>query len=342
MPRKKRNRRFAIPAIIRIPALILSLLMLCVFSLLYSCQPDAYAAISYLPVWLWAAPGLFFAFLTFTWRRKWRGLALIALWILYLGVFAEEPRSLLRRPQIDNPTWQAARFEGRGIRVVTINCGAEETVAAAEEVRSYLPDLVLLQEAPDLPAIRRLSKLLFGYDASIAYFPDRAIIARGEIRRIRAVRQGGMLQARVKLTGGPALEVFCVHFISPARRKNILATEYLQEQARRRHVRMKEMEAVVEAAARIPYDVPLLIGGDFNAPHLDPVYRLLTARLTDTFAVAGTGWPNTVLNTYPIFRIDRIWTTSQLKPVSVTVHQTRHSDHRLVVCDLMVTSSKHK
>ncbi|MGK0187875.1 MAG: endonuclease/exonuclease/phosphatase (EEP) superfamily protein YafD, partial [Verrucomicrobiales bacterium] len=75
-------------------------------------------------------------------------------------------------------------------------------------------------------------------------------------------------------------------------------------------------------------------GGDFNSPAGDRVYFSLRGNFTDSFYAVGTGWGNTVMNRYPVHRIDQIWASSDaLVPVRSRAVPTEHSDHRMVVSD---------
>ena len=58
----------------------------------------------------------------------------------------------------------------------------------------------------------------------------------------------------------------------------------------------------------------------------------------DAFAAAGTGWGNTYQRRIPIHRIDQIHCTRQFRPLRCSAVTTRHSDHRMVVADLLPSS----
>jgi len=52
--------------------------------------------------------------------------------------------------------------------------------------------------------------------------------------------------------------------------------------------------------------------------------------------LAGIGWGSTGTNHYPLFRVDQIWVSRHFRAESVTAQKTIHSDHRMVLCDLIV------
>jgi endonuclease/exonuclease/phosphatase (EEP) superfamily protein YafD len=78
---------------------------------------------------------------------------------------------------------------------------------------------------------------------------------------------------------------------------------------------------------------PTIIGGDFNAPAGDAVFRVLEPDLTDAFATVGAGWGDTFPNKTPLLRIDHIYANDQLTPVRARTVETVNSDHRMVVVD---------
>ena len=50
----------------------------------------------------------------------------------------------------------------------------------------------------------------------------------------------------------------------------------------------------------------------------------------------GRGWCNTIVNEIPFARIDQIWVSDDFQVHSLRVVKTMHSDHRMVICDLIV------
>jgi len=87
----------------------------------------------------------------------------------------------------------------------------------------------------------------------------------------------------------------------------------------------------------VPPDTPIILGGDFNAPAGDAVLRLLRPRLHDAFREGGRGWGNTVLNDLPVLRFDQTWLSGDLRATRVHARKTQRSDHRMVVCDILLT-----
>jgi len=64
--------------------------------------------------------------------------------------------------------------------------------------------------------------------------------------------------------------------------------------------------------------------------------RRLKRRLHDTFLIAGTGLGNTLINELPFVRTDQIWINDGMRAAHVFVRRTEHSDHRMIVADLVL------
>jgi hypothetical protein len=48
------------------------------------------------------------------------------------------------------------------------------------------------------------------------------------------------------------------------------------------------------------------------------------------------GWGDTILTDIPLQWIDRVWTGAAFRCAAVVARRMCHSDHRMVVCDLLL------
>jgi len=80
----------------------------------------------------------------------------------------------------------------------------------------------------------------------------------------------------------------------------------------------------------------ILLGGDFNIPAHTPSLAPLRDFLSDAWLRSGSGWGATVPEFFPLARIDQIWISRGIQPVSVRVVRVEGSDHRAVIADLSV------
>lgn len=266
-------------------------------------------------------------------RRYVAGLA--AMWLICLLVFADSPQSLLRFGSGPSAHWRSARQSGRSFRVVSLNCDTG-SMAAAEEVARFEPDLVLLQESPNRTQVEQLAKQLFGNDGAALCGPDASIIVRGTIwpRRIPAELNGYCVHAQVELASGIETEVISLRLVPGLVRLDLWSLECWCEQQANRRRRREQLRAVARQIQALP-DQPLIVGGDFNAPPGDAVFRQLRPRLRDAFAQGGRGWGNTMVNAFPVLRIDQVWISDHFRADAVSAQRTENSDHRMVVCDLV-------
>lgn len=206
------------------------------------------------------------------------------------------------------------------------------------EVSAFQPDIVLLQEAPGRREVVRLGQQLFGRDAGIALNLDTSLLARGSVRPAAPALgwRNCFVEARVRLRSGQEIQVISVRLTPPLFRMDLWNPDCWRAQSENRRLRYAQMEAVAARIAALPPGLPLVIGGDMNAPPGDRVFRLLQPRLHDAFRTAGRGWGNTIINDFPFLRIDQVWTSPHFAVVSVRGEKTQHSDHRMVVCDLLL------
>ncbi len=221
------------------------------------------------------------------------------------------------------------------MRVVSLNC-AGGLLEAAREVAAYRPDVVLLQESPGAKEVRTLARELFGEAASALPGVDASIIVNGQLEPRMLPRKEAMsfVQARARLTNGLEAEVVSLRLLPACIRVDLWSPTCWREHSANRRDRREMMAAIANRLHALPHEVPVVVGGDFNAPPGDAVFRLLGTRLRDAYHEAGVGLGNTIENSTPLIRIDQVWVSEQLVADAVVARKTTHSDHRLVVCDL--------
>lgn len=73
------------------------------------------------------------------------------------------------------------------------------------------------------------------------------------------------------------------------------------------------MERTAALLTALPSGQPIIMGGDFNSPAGDAVFRLIPARLHDSFREGGIGWGDTAFNHVPVLRVDQVWISDQLR-----------------------------
>jgi endonuclease/exonuclease/phosphatase family metal-dependent hydrolase len=130
----------------------------------------------------------------------------------------------------------------------------------------------------------------------------------------------GLLDATVEVRGTP-IRVLNTHL------------DYRPDPAVR-HQQVQEVLAAIGASTS-----PIILFGDFNAAPTAPELQPLLARLRDSWpASAGPGWTYPALE--PTERIDYVLVSPQFRVVAARVPDTKASDHRPVVVDLILASPR--
>ena len=297
-------------------------------AVVYQLRPDYLAALTVIPAWSWLLLAIPMAAV---WRRANRRLATLtaAAWMLFAGVHVEEFSSLCRgwiRPIDGNKPAGA-------LRVVTLNCGGGHAAALAETL-PLRPDILLLQEPPARPETEQFCMQLFGPAGGMLYDVDTAILARGSLNNVR--RAGSRVffsHACADIPGFGPMDLVSLRLATGHVQLNLWNPDSWNTHYRWRRRQLDEMRTIT---SELTAQTPLLVAGDFNAPQGDRIFSLLPAGLFDVFAVAGKGIGNTILNDIPVLRIDQIWASDHFHVIQSFARQTRASDHRLVVADLVL------
>ena len=316
------------------PLLVISSFLCFVLFFAYILQPDFCAAVTFWPIWIWAIPGMALS-LAAIGVNKMAGLAVTFVWLLLVGFIAEEPLGLLRSCIYFERDCNSACTGGNCLRVISLNC-AGGNLNAAEELYQYIPDIVLIQESPPLKDLKIFVEKLFTDGGEFVMEGDTAILARGRVTKTEVSNEHRLFMtgARVFLFSGLEIETFSVHLPPPVSGTNLFSSDCWQEHRDDRRMRLQKIAAIREHLGLINDSVPLVVGGDFNASPWTQAAKILSPRLYDSFGQGGIGWPGTAPAHLPLWRVDQIWTSRHFKTVKVWSENCKHSDHRIVICDL--------
>jgi endonuclease/exonuclease/phosphatase (EEP) superfamily protein YafD len=216
---------------------------------------------------------------------------------------------------------------------VTLNCAS--SAAAAREVAAFDPDIVLFQESPSRDDLEVVATEIFGAGDHVAWGVDASILARGEVTPVEvpAEHRENFVHAQVPWNGR-TLDVISLRLYPCPVRIDLWSPRCWEVYRDNREKRRRELGAIASYLATLPESAIVVVGGDFNAPPGDAVFRYLSPRMQDAFPIAGRGWGGTITNDAPAIRIDQVWNSPQLLPLAAFARRTVHSDHRLVVVDL--------
>lgn len=250
------------------------------------------------------------------------------LWLLFLVYFSDSPWSLVRallpapRPHQD-------------LRVVTLNCAG--SAAAAREVIPYDPDIVLFQETPSRRELIALADELYGPGNHVWSGGDASIIASGPIVIVEVPQpfRDNFVHARVQIDSAD-VNVVSLRLYPNVVRVDLWSRACWKSHRHNREIRRRQLSKIASYLQTLPANEPTIVGGDFNVGPRDVVLRLLPQWLSDAFNVAGRGWGATIVNQWPLIRIDQIRTSQPIRPMSVVAKKTLSSDHRMVVGDFTI------
>lgn len=304
----------------------------------YSQQPDRFAAFTVMPIWLWGGFGLLLSSAAFYFLRASLSLIMTAVWTITLLVGADEARVLSNLGKQAPLPGAPLAFEGEAVlRVITLNCAQFRHGSPAADLAAWKPDVVLLQDI--FPhQVRQIHDQLFDGRGDYRVHMSNGIVTRWKIQR--EIRNPTLRDQQVSILhpSGLEFETVNVHLATAATDLQLWKRSAWINHRNNRLQRKKELNLtlrILQQTTAFP-NTPTLFGGDFNAPASDVVHRQLALDFIDTFASAGTAWGNTYHRRFSILRIDHIYATRHFTPVRCRAVTTRHSDHRMVVADLLV------
>jgi len=292
----------------------------------YWLRPDIFSALTILPAWTWLF--LVVPVLPFLRRRHLRySIIFLSAWVLFLVLHVEEPRSLARG--LMGPV--SKQKPPGTLRLVTINCAGGQK-AVLHEIKKLEPDIVFLQESPRKSDIALFVHELFGTEGAYLYGFDTSILVRGKLSK---VKQGDhrrfFIHATINFPGRGPIDLVSLRLATGNIRTDLWNPACWNDHLQHRRRQINQVQRIV---MELPESHLIVVAGDFNAPQGDRVFSFLPATLYDTFAMAGKGIGNTILNDMPVLRIDQIWVSRDFVTLQSFSRQTTWSDHRMVVSDI--------
>ena len=311
-----------------------SLLLLAVVVLTYARQPDHFAAFTLMPIWVWGGFGILACLAAIHLLRVRIAWLPVVVWLGVVFIFADEARTLRNFGNEVPQPGPARPHQGKPvIRIISANCDHHPV----PEIAAWKPDVVLLQDVWPHQA-RRIARELYGKDAQVRIHETNAIVTHWKIIDEFSIPHQRAHLIAIEMSDGSTFKVANVHLLSAATDLSLWRRAVWTEHRVNRAVRSSELNrtrSVLESGPGF-HDTPTILGGDFNAPPGDPVYRLLETQFTDAHSATGTRWGNTYHRRFPILRIDRLHASRHFIPVRCGTHVARASDHRFVVADFVL------
>jgi endonuclease/exonuclease/phosphatase family metal-dependent hydrolase len=305
-------------------------------SLFYFTQPDALAALMLVPPWVWFGLGLLSFLPVIRHYRLIQFRFALMVWMTFLVLHVEQATTLWKVTQWPSRTYQSHCLNNQCMRVISMNCG-DGGIRTVEEALPLEPDIILLQESPGVTQLEQLAMKHYGPQAIVVYSWNASLITRGELVEKTIAEDGRFVSARVKIAGGEHLDIVSLRLSPPSFRIDFWSSEFWKDHQRIRKVHRQEIEAVTTKLKLDSAPGPTIIGGDFNSPDYDAAFTSLHDNYRSSFSTSGRGWGGTGTNDWPLFRVDHIWTSQKNIDVGACWSQkTKHSDHRMVIADLIL------
>lgn len=316
--------------------LVFSSAMGLLLTLCYLIQPDWLAAVVLVPPWFWMIPASLALLVSF---RRWRSTffrVTLVVAVAFLLLFVEQSQSLLRLSAWPTREWQTLCNDDHCLRVISLNCG-DGGVRSLREVAEWKPDLVLIQESPGENIVRQVARELYGEEAFVLYHWNSSMIGRGRLQDQSPDESSHFVHGRVILPEGEQLDVVSLRLSAPVSRLDFWSSSFWQDHRDRRRDHRSEIEELLTHLEKHENSPRTIVGGDFNVAAYDAALWPLQERFQETFSEAGRGWGGTGSNESPLFRVDQIWVNEEFRIGATFSRKTLHSDHRMVVSDLLMT-----
>jgi endonuclease/exonuclease/phosphatase (EEP) superfamily protein YafD len=314
-------------------------LLLAAFWVVWVCKWNQWDSVTYLtvvPFWLLAVPAILVALTALLLIRSWYCWVVFLLWLVTALFATTETRGLWRALAADSKKAPVPVAGQTAIRLVSINCH-NGNLRAANEAAKMTPDIILLQEAPELRHLEELTRRIFGEKGKFVASASNAILARGEFLTKAFDETTPTVHARLKLENGALLDLSNVQLTPLLPQAGVLWEEVRRKLTLTRIKNRKSVRSFITGYLSDAHQPIRIVAGDFATPPGDDVFRpLKEAGLGDAFEKTGLGIGNTYPEKFPLFRLNSIWVSSEMRLLRTYTQANEHSDHRIVVCDMVV------
>lgn len=292
----------------------------------HAVQSDWLAPITMVPPWMWLVPAGILAVIARSALTRRLVSLMLLVWLSFLFLYVEEARSLTRFRDVP-----ARSQASKAVRVATLNCNIGSKKAALE-LLEHTPDIVLLQESPNHTTLLEIGVELFGENAQAVTTGDASIVANGTLQLINP-GNSHFCHAVVKLADGRKADVISLRLSPPVFLLDFWSSKFWTKHHTTRVKHREQIQSIVDHLNNSAVTDCWIIGGDFNAVGGDGCFSPLES-FQDTFSQSGSGWCNTGTSDYPLFRVDQIWVSGNIRSTVNKSFPMQHSDHRAVVTDL--------
>ncbi|MCG6157476.1 endonuclease/exonuclease/phosphatase family protein [Rubinisphaera margarita] len=304
----------------------------------YLRRPDHLAVITVFPVWVWtiSLSGIAMLFGLLLSRRY------CMLIVLMIGVtlfLSDTPPALVRGLYRQAPPEVRSEEDGT-LRFITLNC--LDTPSALLDLARYRPDVIFVEESVGPSELEKTRLKIFGESGHLMKDRDLAIISRFELSNVPVSRElaGYCLAGRIHVDGHSILLV-PLHLNASPFRFDLWNAACWRAYTANRRTQRSQMEVIFKSIPQFDQTDAVVIGGDFNAPPGDAIFKQMPHFMRDAFHEVGVGWGCTIANDFPLIRIDQLWSTPKMHPIRCKAVKSNGSDHRAVIVDYRLLHETH-
>ncbi|MFA7160022.1 MAG: endonuclease/exonuclease/phosphatase family protein, partial [Kiritimatiellia bacterium] len=251
----------------------------CFLTLIYCLRPNAFAIVTFLPAWGWLL--LLVPMIPFLrWKYRFPALLCVLAWLVFALLYIEEPKTLLRG--LLSPVKLTKSPDA--LRLISVNCAAG-TPGVLQEIKSWKPDIVFLQESPPRKDVESLARDLFGAQGAFLYDIDSSIVVRGNLESLHPQQGTSFFSLGTSTLPGIGEVILVSLRLYPGIASfELWDPDCWKRQADQHLAQLQQME---QLAARLDTTKPIIVAGDFNAPPGDKIFKLLPYKLYDSFRAQG-------------------------------------------------------
>lgn len=302
----------------------LAFISLCFFAIIlaeFLKAANITAIISTYPIWIWGVILGMPALVSWTLFGSRIGLLASCSWLVFVALTNDHLPALSR---IAKPIPALSEVEDTGgNRIITFDCYSLRDLEAAP-FTNYKPRVMFLQGVRPHHNVEQFARELFGRKPYIYPANDCVtLIDGGSILESRAITMpnrnntviGSIIEWKPS-ENAMTMRLTNVSLANVEPFRNIFAPSSWNYYASMRYLHRDQIQHIMVAIKNIESqkgEYPIVLAGSFGVQATSPIFKPLASKLTDAYNDAATAYGATFPSNFPIFRFDRIFTSSLIK-----------------------------
>ena len=315
---------------------VLSFCSLLIIATAFYKGSDATSIMSTIPPWLWALVFGIPAVVAWIFAYSRIGLVVFIGWVVYGFVTMDSIPALARTGLARYRLPLQPGFQQ--CRIVSLDCEELKSLPIAHLARLNA-DVFFLQGLANTNQTYELAWTLFGNKAAACQVGSCAIICSdGELSRSMSIpSMEGVIADWIPQRSILPIRLVNVRFARNEGKMNFLLPSQWKYYSNLRSFHRMQMNSLLESmrirGSRIG-NLPVIMGGNFNASPHSSIFRQLDDSLIDVFREVGSGMGYTSASAFPAIRNVRLFVTSPLLPQQAEVRSIPEPAHSALICDV--------